>query len=230
MFDFKAYASSSSGNCYSLTDGETDILIEIGIPWKRIQIATNFKANSFDFAIVSHEHGDHAGFIPEAVKAGVDCYLSEDIRRRMRLSGHRIHIIEPLKQFTVKSLTILPFPLEHDVPNMGFIIESKHGGKLLFATDTFYIRYRFKGLAILAIECNYSIDTIDPNIHPAQESRLKRAHMSLETLKDFIRANDMRSVREIHLLHLSDGNSDEALFKAEIEKLTGKPVYVCAKQ
>jgi phosphoribosyl 1,2-cyclic phosphodiesterase len=33
-------------------------------------------------------------------------------------------------------------------------------------------------------------------------------------------------VREIHLLHLSAGNSDAARFKREIEEQTGRMVFV----
>jgi phosphoribosyl 1,2-cyclic phosphodiesterase len=48
----------------------------------------------------------------------------------------------------------------------------------------------------------------------------------LEQVKEFLKANDLSKVQQIVLIHLSDGNSDEALFKTEIQKLTGKPVYV----
>ena len=44
--------------------------------------------------------------------------------------------------------------------------------------------------------------------------------------QDFLRANDLSRVKEIHLLHLSDRNSSANCFKKEIQSLTGKPVYV----
>jgi phosphoribosyl 1,2-cyclic phosphodiesterase len=50
--------------------------------------------------------------------------------------------------------------------------------------------------------------------------------MSLKTVKDMLRANDLSQVKEIHLLHLSDRNSSAKLFKKEIQELTGKPVYI----
>ena len=53
--------------------------------------------------------------------------------------------------------------------------------------------------------------------------------MSLETAKDFLRANDLTAVQEIWLCHLSDGNSDAERFKREIQALTGKPVYIAQK-
>jgi len=55
-------------------------------------------------------------------------------------------------------------------------------------------------------------------------------HMSLSTCKDFLLANDLKQCREIHLLHLSQANSDEKLFKKEIEELIGVPVYVAKEK
>src|SRR5690606_41843978 len=51
-------------------------------------------------------------------------------------------------------------------------------------------------------------------------------HMSLERLLAMIRSNYFSQVREIHLLHLSDGNSDVAAFRAAVYRATGKPVFV----
>ena len=51
----------------------------------------------------------------------------------------------------------------------------------------------------------------------------------MANVKEFLRANDLSKVEEIHLLHLSDGNSDEARFKREIQELTGRVVMVAGK-
>jgi len=81
------------------------------------------------------------------------------------------------------------------------------------------------------IECNYSKKILDENIAAgrvpaAQKNRIIKSHMSLKTVKDMLRANDLSQVKEIHLLHLSDRNSSAKLFKKEIQELTGKPVYI----
>jgi phosphoribosyl 1,2-cyclic phosphodiesterase len=59
--------------------------------------------------------------------------------------------------------------------------------------------------------------------------RLLRSHFSLENVLEFLRANDMSKVQEIYLLHLSDNNSDEAMFKRRVQEVTGKPVYVAGR-
>jgi hypothetical protein len=51
--------------------------------------------------------------------------------------------------------------------------------------------------------------------------------MSLETLEDMIRANDMSSLRQVWLMHLSKDHSQEQVMKERIQRLTGAEVYVC---
>ena len=47
-----------------------------------------------------------------------------------------------------------------------------------------------------------------------------------DTLLDLLRANDMTKVRQIYLLHLSDGNSDAAAFRRQVQQETGAEVYI----
>jgi phosphoribosyl 1,2-cyclic phosphodiesterase len=226
--EFRALASSSSGNCYLVSDGDSQILIEAGIHWKRVQQALDFKTSAIQFALISHAHNDHAGHVKSVLRSGIDCYMSEHTRAAHNLNGHRTHVIEPLKQFTVGPWTILPFTTMHDCPgSLGFLI-AKGAEKLLFCTDSFYLKYKFKELNLIAIECNYSKSTLSPDINPEQKKRLLKSHFSLENVKTFLTKNDLSRVREIHLIHVSRDNGDADLFRREVEKLTGKPTFIAA--
>ena len=50
--------------------------------------------------------------------------------------------------------------------------------------------------------------------------------MSIDTLLDLLRSNDMTKVRQIYLLHLSDNNSDAEAFKKMVQQETGAEVYI----
>jgi phosphoribosyl 1,2-cyclic phosphodiesterase len=136
------------------------------------------------------------------------------------------------EQFQIGTWSVLPFEVEHDVSEpVGYLLANQQGEKLLFATDTYFIRYKFKGLTKIMVECNYSKAILNENvaeglIDKGRKKRLMRSHFSLENVKDFLQANDLSKVQEIWLLHLSDTNSDADLFKSEIQKLTGKIVIV----
>ena len=70
-------------------------------------------------------------------------------------------------------------------------------------------------------------ENIDAGIVPvSMRDRLLHSHMELQTAKDIIRANDLSEVKELILLHLSDNNSHSELFKEEMERVSGKPVYI----
>jgi phosphoribosyl 1,2-cyclic phosphodiesterase len=232
MIAITPLASSSKGNCYHVTDGKTALLLEAGIRYKDIQRALNFQVSSIAGCLISHEHGDHGKAAAEVMKAGIDVYASQGTLDALGLSGHRAKLIKAKQQFQIGTWTILPFDVQHDVAEpLGFLLVNRAGEKLVFATDTYYIRYRFPGLTHIMVECNYSLRILDENISAGRvpavmKKRLLKSHFSLEHVKDFLQANDLSKVQEIWLLHLSDNNSDAALFKREIQELTGKQVFI----
>lgn len=230
MITFESYASSSRGNLYRITDGAgSSLLLECGLNIKSIRKSLRHTLHEVDGVLLTHEHQDHAKAAREVIRAGVDLYCSNGTCAALELTGHRVHIVEALKQFSIGSWTVLPFETQHDaVEPLGFLIQNGTD-KLLFCMDSFYIRHRFQGLTMICVECDYSKRTMRDDLPHAQKKRLLFSHMSLETLLGFLAANDLSSVREIHLLHLSDDNSDERLFKEMVQGATGIPVYIEAR-
>ncbi len=232
MIEIKALGSSSKGNGYWVTDGSTPLLLECGLPFKEIQRGVNFQVSSLAGCLVSHEHKDHSKSIHDVLKAGIGVYASKGTFESLNITHHRKREIQAKTQFKIDTWTILPFDIQHDVSEpLGFILANQQGEKILFATDTYYIKYRFQGITHLMIECNYSLDILNANIAngtvpKAMKKRLMQSHFSLENMKEFLKVNDLSKVREIWLLHLSDNNSNADFFKKEIQELTGKVVIV----
>jgi phosphoribosyl 1,2-cyclic phosphodiesterase len=232
MITFTVLASSSRGNCYHVTDGTTHLLLECGLPFREIQRKLDFQTSEIKCCLVTHEHKDHSRAVTDMAKAGIDCYMSRGTAYALGVSGHWIKVIQAQQTFQVGTWTILPFETQHDAAEpLGFLLVNQAGDKLLFATDTYYIKYKFVGLNIIAVECNYALDILNANIKDgsvpeAMKNRLLQSHFSLGNVKEFLKANDLSLVTEIHLLHLSGDNSDASRFKREIQELTGKAVYV----
>ena len=228
MLNIRSYASSSKGNLYTVDDGHTKLMLECGLPWRDIQSSLNFKVSQIAGCLITHEHLDHALAVHDLMKAGIDCYMSWGTAQALKLSGHRLHILKALNQFCIGTWAIKPFQAHHDAAEpLCFLMADQSRGKLLFATDTAYIAYRFEGLTHVMVEANYAAPLLKDN---TQSSELRRSilqdHMSLETLIRMLRANDLTKVEEIHLLHLSDNNSNADEFKRRIQEVTGKPVYI----
>ncbi|MTI82615.1 MAG: MBL fold metallo-hydrolase [Firmicutes bacterium] len=232
MIEITALASGSTGNCYHITDGHTRLLLDCGIQFKRIQRGLNFQLSGISGVLLTHEHGDHSKAVKDMMKAGIDVYASRGTIEALGITGHRIRPVKAKQQFELGTWTILPFDTVHDAAGpLGFLLANQAGDKLLYLTDTAYCRYQFQGLTHILIECNHSLDIIRENVAngsvPVElKNRIIKTHFGLDNVKEFLRVNDLSLVQEIWLIHLSDGNSDAARFKSEIQSLTGKPTYI----
>lgn len=226
-------ASGSRGNCYRISDGVTPVLLECGLPIKQIRQGLGFGLTEVAACLVSHEHQDHAKALADVLRAGVEVYTSPGTIKALGLEHHRLRPVRAKETFKVGTWTVRAFETQHDAQEpLGFLLHSRaSNARLLYATDTYYIRYRFPRLNYIMVECNYAKDILYRNVENGSvpgvlKNRLLTSHFSLENVKEFLQANDLSKVQEIHLLHLSDGNSDAGRFKHEIMELTGKPVYI----
>ena len=232
MIDIEKIASGSSGNSYIISDSQTNIMIECGIPVTYFKKKSSCKLSEISGAIISHHHSDHAGFAFSYSKMGVDCYASGSTIKYCNLKGHRIHRIKEREVFKIGTFKILPFYLFHDIPEMfGFLLLSNTKERILYITDTQDCKYKFGGIEYIMIECNYSADILDNNVKLGTYSvklakRIKETHLELQTTKRILENYVSKVTREIHLIHLSNLNADEKLFQKEIMELTGKPVFI----
>lgn len=230
--EFTALASSSRGCCYRLSDGRTPLLLECGLPLAEIRRGVGFRLSEVAGVLVSHEHMDHARAAADLTRAGVEVYASEATSEALGLRGrHRLHYLRAEETVRIGTWRVLPWDAVHDVPCLGFLLASDAGDRVLYATDTAYIPYRFEGLTVLAVECNHSLAILRAGvaagrIPPEHRTRLLQTHMALERLLEMLQATDLSAVREIHLLHLSGDNSDAEAFRRAVAQAAGRPVYV----
>ena len=226
--DIKIIASGSSGNAYLIGDGKTRLLLDAGIPFKRIQIGCGFRTSTIDGCLVTHRHGDHAAAIPKLLQRGIIVYSNEDVAGLYP----GVQSVEARREFRIGTFRILPFEAEHDVPCYGYQVTSEETGeKLVYITDSAYVRYTFTGLTHIMVEANYAQEIMIENVRDERvplslAARVMETHMSIETLLDLLRSNDMSKVRQIYLLHLSDNNSDAEAFKRQVQQETGAEVYI----
>lgn len=227
----KVLASGSAGNCYLLETEKETLMLECGIRYRDILKGLNFDLNKVVGCLVSHEHGDHSKAINEIMNAGVDIYMSAGTKEGISFKSHathRINIVEHRKRYKIGEFDIVPFNVEHDTKEpLGFLIFHKELGKILFATDTYYLRNTFKDVDHILIECNYSEEILDEI--PPYRARVLKSHMSLETLKEALKTWDLRKTKDITLIHISEGNGEPKRFREEIEELTGVKTYVAVQ-
>lgn len=231
--DLKVLGSSSAGNAYILDNGTEALLIECGVPFQKVKQAVDFDISRIKGAIVSHEHGDHSGRVKEVLDARIPCYMSAGTAQASGIGRKAlVRRMERNKCYHIGGFAIRGFPVEHDAEEpFGFLIRHEETGVVLFATDTYYLKYRFTGLSNILLECNYSLDVLEKNVRAGivskpQRDRTIKSHMSYETCKEVLLANDLSAVNNIVLIHLSPNNSNADAFRKGIAELTGKSVHV----
>lgn len=231
---FTSLASSSSGNAYLVSDGQTNILIECGLSHKKLQQACGFKLTSLDAVLISHEHKDHSQCVDKLLASGIPVYLSQGTARALELPEKLLDMATEMiagLQFTVGTMVIKPFSTFHDAQEpMGFVMQSQVDWDVFaFATDTVNLPYNFPGVNILALEANFQQDILDRSERMPEKTkkRVSNTHMEIDKLCECLRRMDLRSCRELWLLHLSSAMSHEGQFVYKVQRAV--PAWVLVK-
>lgn len=230
--NLKVLGSSSKGNSYIVSDGATRLLLDCGLPIKKILAGIEFKPSGVAACLVTHSHGDHVKAAQDLLRYGIKVYASAGCIAAAKLDGATA--VRALEEFSVGTFSILPFDIEHDAPEpLGFLLKSSiTGEKFLYFTDTYYLKYKFKGVTHILCEANYDADILRERVESGAvpqllANRIISSHMSIAHLERFLKACDTSKLRTIYLCHLSDGNSSAADFRRKIQQLTGAEVLIC---
>lgn len=225
----KVLGSGSSGNCYILENDNEALIIEAGLPFMKVKKALNFNVMKIKAVLITHIHSDHHFYWFQYARAGIPVF------EPFRLDGSNL-------EFDNSQFRVMAFDNRDksgrwlhnnsdgsECPCYGFHITHPEIGSLVYATDTEYVRWRFKAVNHILCEANYDMQFVDRD-EPNYEHRL-RGHMSLDTALEFISTNDNPALRNVVLIHLSDKSADSALFKQKTEETIkyGADVYVAEK-
>jgi len=235
MLSVTAIASGSAGNAYLLDDEVGHkLLLECGIPFQKLLKALNFNLIQISGCLLTHEHQDHSKAAQDLMKHSVRIYTSKGTARALGIDDHWNYkaATEMLEQRIDSAWTFVPLRAEHDAaePYMYLIKNRFAAAHILFATDTYYIKYKMpEDLTHVIIECNYSMEHLNENIEDGiveagRKKRILHSHMNLDTLKDFFKANKFPKLEAVYLIHMSNDNAEEDRMVKEVEELTGVPV------
>lgn len=181
----RSIASSSSGNCTYITDGEKGLLIDAGGP--KLSMKKLFEAIGdvpIDAIFITHEHGDHMGVAgPLARKLNIPVYIHADSYkkyehdewfekfayekeadlwdRKPKFNNCRVEYLDPTRSYNVGNIQLTPFSTPHDAAySVGFIVEDTETKKKLgYLTDcgsfTKIMELAMKGCDAYMIEADY---------------------------------------------------------------------------
>lgn len=216
-------ATGSAANTYILSSniGES-LILDAGVPVRKV-LPSVPDVRLISGCLVTHEHADHARAWEDYCMRGIPVCMSKGtynaLYAQRALDCFTPTVIKPMKPFNLGSYTIMPFDVQHDAAQpLGYLIRHNPTGEtVLYATDTYYLRFTFPGVNYWIVECNYCDDLIDSETDAALRNRLKESHMSLRRLVQALYANDLTETVKIVLVHLSDQRSDEKRMVSQIQ-------------
>jgi phosphoribosyl 1,2-cyclic phosphodiesterase len=218
--------SGSSGNCYYLKpENGKGLLIECGLPFKKIKEGINYDLFNVAGCLTTHEHKDHAKCPQELINSGIPVYMSFGTGAALKLNNPTCIIAGDL--YEIGEFRVKAFEVEHDAKQpLGFLIYHPEMGSMVFATDTKTIKYQFEDVNHWLIEANFS-ETImldgltKEGINAHLANRVYDNHMSIETCIEVLENNDLSNCRSITLIHLSSTNAWGELFQDLVSRSIG---------
>ena len=230
---FIPLASSSNGNAYLVTDGNTTLLLECGLPFRKLQKLIGFRITDVNACLISHEHKDHSKCFLDIIKSGIPVYASRGTADV--LVCNLMQPLEDRKEVAIGTFDVLPFATFHDSAEpLGFLIRSRvDGEKLAFVIDTVNIAYQFPGLSIMAIECNHMEEILgrSTSLPDKVKRRITNSHMEVGRTCAYLKQLDKHCLRAVYLMHLSDRSADAGLFQDLAERsCPGVQVTICPKE
>jgi len=212
--------SGSSGNSTLISDGDTHVLVDIGLSGRetaRRLRECGLEPGSISAIVVSHEHGDHIrGIAPFAKDLDLPVFMTDgafeasgmtlDPRKRQRITSG--------VGFEHKGILFTPFSIPHDGADpVAFCIE-RTGVKLGIVLDLGYISHlveeRLKGCDGIVLESNHDVHMLKVGPYPwalKQRVMSRQGHLSNDTVAEFLAAGFDGKARRVTLAHLSKKNN-----------------------
>lgn len=227
--EIKVLESGSVANGYLITDSHSTLLLEIGISIRDLIQKYKVDLSKIDACLLTHEHKDHSRFAKDITKYAPLYATKGTLQQINLLNEFNVNEVEYNKAFKVGTFNIIAFSTQHDaVEPCGFLIHSEiTNEKLLFATDTYYIKHRFRELDYIMIEVNYSKEKLEASrVNQVVKKRIVRSHFSLENVIKFLEVQDKGRLKKVFGIHTSKNNLDIEEAYEKIASVVGCEVII----
>ena len=217
---FTLLGSGSTGNTTIISDGDTHILVDVGLSGretaKRLR-QHGLEPGNISAIVVSHEHGDHCrGVGPFAKDLDIPVFMTEGafLNSGMKLDSKKHRQIGSGESFEVYGFLVTSFAVPHDsVDPLGFVIE-KDGIKIGIVLDLGYLSNlvleRLKGCDGLIIESNHDVRMLKAGPYPwalKQRVMSRRGHLSNDSVAQYLGNDFDGKAAHVVLAHLSQNNN-----------------------
>jgi phosphoribosyl 1,2-cyclic phosphodiesterase len=238
-------ASGSSGNITLLETQNTCLLVDAGLgkreTLRRLE-ALSARIERLDGIVISHEHSDHIGGLPQilglwrttvystrATQSAMLQALPETAHKRLT----HLQCFQAGERFQIGDIEVSAFSIPHDAADpVGYCFRAE-GAKVAIVTDLGYlpalVKVHLRGADCLILESNHDLDMLKVGPYPwhiKQRVMSRTGHLSNDTVSEYLADPESFDgvARFVVLAHLSENNNhpDVARISAE-EALNRRP-------
>lgn len=210
MMKFALLASGSKGNCCLIEDENSSIVIDCGATKKYLSECFETLQHDYkrsDALFVTHTHTDHISQLKmfDPITTYSRCPLQTNNFKR----------ITTFEEIEINSLKVKEIPLSHDSEiASGFIVENDDK-KLVYVTDTGYIKEEYlpllKNADYYIFESNHDVEMLMETKRPMfvkQRILGDMGHLCNEDCASILASVVGEKTKEIVLAHISEEGND----------------------
>lgn len=211
--------SGSKGNCCLIKHKDTKLVIDCGGTKRYLQECfqkLRYDVNDADALLVTHTHKDHVAQLN--LFRHLPAYAWADLSREQQ-------VVEPFETFWIKDIKVQVLPLSHDAEHtIGFVFEADDE-KLVYITDTGYVRNEVKERICNAdyyvFESNHDVEMLmqtNRPIYVKQRIINDYGHLNNEDSAHILQEVIGDRTKEIVLAHISQEGNTRAQAHQVLEK------------
>lgn len=232
MAKYISIASGSKGNAGLLVTKNANILIDVGISFKRLTEALKeCDIKTIDYVLISHEHSDHvSGLSMLAKKTDTKIFISqssfENYSESYKISRDRLTYFVPNDTLNLGDVMVETMKTPHDsIESVGFKIFADN---IIYShvTDIGHmpknILDNISNSNMVTLEANYDQTMLDFGSYPYSlkcRIRSNTGHLSNEESLKCVAHLLQSGVSDIILAHLSESNNHPTLLSEHFENL-----------
>jgi phosphoribosyl 1,2-cyclic phosphodiesterase len=218
-----SFGSGSNGNAYLVRHGRSTVLIDAGIPIRRLRqllSEAGVDEGEIEAVLVSHEHVDHARALGSLLR-GRPCPVYATAGTIAALSANiRVCWVDATEEmsFSVGTIAVTPVPVSHDARQpVAFYFEAgttSVGILTDLGAPNSIVADVARSSDLLVIESNYDEQMLRRGSYPAHLKRRIRSdlgHLGNRDCAEFVARNLTNRTGTVWLAHLSENNNDPAI-------------------
>ncbi|MEZ4459779.1 MAG: MBL fold metallo-hydrolase [bacterium] len=222
-------ASGSTGNTSIVKFGNTRLLVDAGVPYKRIAAALDAFGGpeGLDGVVITHEHHDHVRGLDQLFRARPDLpvFASAGTFKAMSFEDRDTHVLKPLVPQSFGDVDITGFRVAHDATEVLGLRFEGFAHTLCYATDlgawSDQTVAALQGANTLVLESNHDPDLLRRGPYPVFLKRRisgSRGHLSNEQARALLERVAHPGLTRVVLAHLSETNNTPELARRTAEE------------